>query len=505
MLSIQTKLGNDLIFVDKPNGITTHAVERGQIGLVELLQTSLGKQLWVSHRLDKTTSGAMAFALSAARADQLRIEFAEHRVKKTYWLVTDRQSRLDRYEVRTADGAETHFERIKRSPFFELWKAFPFSGKTHQIRKHAAEIHLPILGDPTYGGSDFPTLCLHSQKLEIPGEAAFESPPPRYFERLGFLKDARLVKWIFDIDRRQRLFNFLNHREQILRLIDSDELILDSYNDGLALQWYAEKLEEKDQTRIQFLANLLGHPLLIQQRKNRGQDPHSNPILELAVVDNQKLPDEWTALEDDLKFRIAKNRGLSFGIFVDQRANRRWVRAASAGKRVLNLFCYTGGFSVAAAKGGASQVISVDLSQKYIDWSKENFELNSLSLEHHLFVAADAFDYLQIAQKRAQKGNQEDRFDLIVCDPPTFARSGSRVLKLDKDYPKLVESCLSVLKPRGTLLFACNIENVSEDFLLKKMIAQFPKTKIEVVSADWDCRWVDRPAGMKAYRLTLIN
>lgn len=485
--SIWHRLGRDILFADKPFGLNTHASDLGRMGFAEMLEASLEKKIFVAHRLDKTTSGAMVFTLSAARAEELRVEFSSRQVKKTYLFVTDRKSQNDQHQVQSDDGAETLLERVKRSPFYELWSAKPVSGKTHQIRKHAAQVGLAILGDNTYGGSPFPVLCLHAQRLELPGEDPFETPPPRYFERLGLLRDSLLVTWLAEIDRRQRLFHFLERRKDIVRLVDHQDLVLDDLGETLIASWYGKPLNEAGINRLHFLSNLLGKPLLIQPRLNRGEDPNSNPQIEV-----REAPEEWTGSENGLTYRLARNRGLSFGIFVDQRKNRDWVQKHSRGLRVLNLFAYTGGFSVAAAHGGAEKVVTVDISNKYLNWAKENFTLNGLALEPHLFISADAMDFVKRAKKRGEV------YDLIICDPPSFARHDGSTFKLEKALDELMAGCLKVLAPKGHLLFSCNLESLNAQALIKKAKSLSPMAEVQTAPVAWDCQWEDHPSSMKA-------
>ena len=113
--------------------------------------------------------------------------------------------------------------------------------------------------------------------------------------------------------------------------------------------------------------------------QQRGQDPHSRQQF------HSDMPDEWTAEEEGLRYYLRRNQSLSPGLFLDQRANRRWLRDQSTDRSVLNLFSYTGGFSLNAAFGGAHQVVSVDLSRSFLAWSRANFALNKIDAEHHEF------------------------------------------------------------------------------------------------------------------------
>ena len=165
---------------------------------------------------------------------------------------------------------------------------------------------------------------------------------------------------------------------------------------------------------------------------------------------------EIEIVENGLRFGIQPYDGFSVGLFLEQRENRRRVRDAAAGRRVLNAFAYTCGFSVAAATGGAVSVDSVDLSKRYLEWGKRNFERNGLDLEPHRFFCSDIFEFF----KRARR--QDRRYDLIVLDPPTFGRlrRPRRVFVLEKELGQLCEEAIERLEPDGLILLATNCRNI---------------------------------------------
>jgi 23S rRNA (cytosine1962-C5)-methyltransferase len=154
--------------------------------------------------------------------------------------------------------------------------------------------------------------------------------------------------------------------------------------------------------------------------------------------------------EGGLRFLVNLTDYLDTGLFLDHRPTRALVRERSAGKDVLNLFAYTGSFSVYAASGGARSVTTVDLSNTYVDWARDNFRLNDLALEPHEFIAANVMDYLP----RLPSGCM----DMIVCDPPTFSNSKKMpgVFDVQRDHPALINQCLRLLRPEGTLWFSTN-------------------------------------------------
>ncbi|MBV8656203.1 MAG: class I SAM-dependent methyltransferase, partial [Burkholderiales bacterium] len=131
----------------------------------------------------------------------------------------------------------------------------------------------------------------------------------------------------------------------------------------------------------------------------------------------------------------------------------------AAGKRFLNLFSYTGSFSVYAATGGATESVTVDLSNTYLDWAARNFELNGMDPARHTRVRADVFRYLDDAV------SQRQQFDLIVMDPPSFSNSAKMidVLDVQRDHARLVTQCLSLLTPGGVLYFSNNFRGFEMD------------------------------------------
>ena len=168
----------------------------------------------------------------------------------------------------------------------------------------------------------------------------------------------------------------------------------------------------------------------------------------------EKLNEEkefFTVEENGLKFNINLSDYLDTGLFLDHRLTRQMVKDEAKGKRVLNLFCYTGSFSVYAASGGAATVTSVDLSKTYLDWAKENFTLNSLEeIEKYHLIHADVKQYL--------KTLQPESFDLVVMDPPTFSNSKRMkdFLDIQRDHVELLNDVLNATTPGGNIYFSTN-------------------------------------------------
>jgi 23S rRNA (cytosine1962-C5)-methyltransferase len=161
--------------------------------------------------------------------------------------------------------------------------------------------------------------------------------------------------------------------------------------------------------------------------------------------------------EGGLKFLVNLTDYLDTGLFIDHRITRDMVRKAAAGKRVLNLFCYTGSFSVYAAAGDAKTIVSADLSNTYLDWAQQNMELNGFSGQQYSYERVDVLQYLPTLDKES--------FDLIVLDPPTFSNSKSMkdVLDIQPMHVELVNECLRVLSPGGVLYFSTNARKFELD------------------------------------------
>jgi 23S rRNA (cytosine1962-C5)-methyltransferase len=164
------------------------------------------------------------------------------------------------------------------------------------------------------------------------------------------------------------------------------------------------------------------------------------------------------ATEHHLRFAIDFGAGYSVGLFVDQRENRRFVRQAKP-ERLLNCFAYTCSFSVAAASAGA-QTVNVDLSKKSLERGRQNFVLNSLSIEGHKFIADDVRPVLRRLARRSEK------FDMIILDPPTFSRTkGGEAFHVESDFEELIVAAFELIDGSGRILLSTNCETLSAQAL----------------------------------------
>jgi 23S rRNA (cytosine1962-C5)-methyltransferase len=156
--------------------------------------------------------------------------------------------------------------------------------------------------------------------------------------------------------------------------------------------------------------------------------------------------------EGGLKFIVNLSDYLDTGLFLDHRTTRMLVRSLARGKSMLNLFSYTGIFSVYAAAGGAMRIQSVDLSNTYLTWARANFNLNALLSPSYTFLRSDVTAFLR------EERNRNGKWDIIVVDPPTFSNSSMAETDFDvnKHWPSLLNSCAALLSPDGIIIFSTN-------------------------------------------------
>lgn len=242
------------------------------------------------------------------------------------------------------------------------------------------------------------------------------------------------------------------------RIYDKDlpefPLIIDVYDDKIYLAEYKAKhhLTEEEHELwlneslrvIAKVVNVGEDKIYIKERKRKTE----------RTDQYQKTGEEkefFVVEEGGLKFNINLSDYLDTGLFLDHRITREIVRKEAEGKKVLNLFAYTGSFSVYAAAGGASEVTTVDLSNTYIQWAKANFELNGFmdAAKYH-FITADVLQFLDELKLNS--------FDLMVMDPPTFSNSKKMkdFLDIQQDHVELINKCLLALRPGGILYFSTN-------------------------------------------------
>jgi len=471
-----------LLVVNKPAGWNTHAPSPyAGDGIYEWLRHREPRwsTLAILHRLDKETSGVLVFGKTPAANRSLTEQFTDHRVRKKYRLLTDRPGPAGEISVKSAlvrvgekyvsrplhagaEVAETRFRPLVGG----LIEADPFTGRTHQIRVQAAESGFPILGDTLYGGGPAGRVCLHAAEISfahpVTGEmVTFKAPEDFGAEACQALRSAVIEPEVTDAFRLIHGASDAWPGWYVERL---GEYLLSQAEQALS----AEQLAELGRLVERFAARGAYHKILSRQVR-RSTTAEASPQLVLG----EAAPERFAIRENGIQFELGFNEGYSVGLFLDQRDNRRRLVSghiaadfpvrANAGPvawEVLNVFAYTCGFSVCAARAGA-KTTSLDLSKKYLEWGRRNFSLNGLDPAAHDFIYGDAFDWLRRLGKKGRA------FDVVVLDPPTFSQSKEHgTFRADKDYGKLVAAALPVLKPGGVLLASTNAADwAPEEFL----------------------------------------
>jgi 23S rRNA (cytosine1962-C5)-methyltransferase len=236
---------------------------------------------------------------------------------------------------------------------------------------------------------------------------------------------------------------------ECVRLLHDETTLLriDKYGSVLAIYWYIERPPlQSEQNDFDRLASCVGAEQWIVYPKQKQQTFNGSEIKESF---------SWQAPEHGIMYELRSNHGASPGLFLDQRQQRLWALQNTDGKRVLNLFCYTSGFTLNALKGGAQQVTSVDISASALAWSRSNVLKNDLDVERTVFLKDDS---RQVLKRSLARGT---RYDIVVCDPPTFSRGKGAVFSLKREFRKLLRACSLVVEPGGHLLFSTNFEGMS--------------------------------------------
>jgi 23S rRNA (cytosine1962-C5)-methyltransferase len=274
---------------------------------------------------------------------------------------------------------------------------------------------------------------------------------------------------------RQELGLIDNETTNVFRLVNAegDEmpgLVIDFYNGTAVTQFHSIGIFLQKDKIINALRQVLGQKLNAIFDKSESTMPFKSAIRPVnGYLWNTST--NFEVQENSNRFKIDWVLGQKTGFFIDQRENRKLVMTYSKGKNVLNMFCYTGGFSVYALRGGANIVHSVDSSKKAIELTNENVELNFPNCSNHEAIAFDAFDYL----------NSTDHiYDLIILDPPAFAKHNEAVHNALQGYKRLSQRAIEIIKPGGLIFtFSCS-QVVSREEFRKSVFAAAANAKRKV-------------------------
>lgn len=249
-------------------------------------------------------------------------------------------------------------------------------------------------------------------------------------------------------------------------------LTVDLYGDYAVFSWYNSYVYQIRKVISEAFRQVFPEVLGTYEKiRFKGLDYES------AHVYGQEAPDFFTVLENGVLYQVFMNDGLMTGIFLDQHEVRgSLVDGLAMGKSLLNMFSYTAAFSVAAAMGGASQTTSVDLAKRSRELSQAHFQANGISTDDHRFVVMDVFEYFKYAKRKGLT------YDVIVLDPPSFARNKKQTFSVAKDYHKLISQSLEILNPGGIIIASTNAANVSRQKFTEQIDKGFAGRSYQILN-----------------------
>ena len=338
-------------------------------------------------------------------------------------------------------------------------------------------------------------------------KTTFRAPVPSEFAR--WLADGDLGVGIYDepalftraLQRAVARRYALGHAAERTPMTDTFRLVneagdglpalaIDVYGEHVVVQLYAGETGEDPWERSEPRARVLdtvhalgftGVYLKVRPRQaNLLVDTRRDDLAPREPVRGESAPEPLVVQEEGMPISVSLGDGLSTGVFLDQRRNRRRVRELAGGKDVLNLFSYTCAFSLAAAEGGAMSTTSVDAAVVALERGRENLRaaglLDSPQPGAHRFVAEDVFAWL------ARAASKNERFDLAVCDPPSYSKTKKRRFVAASDYEELAAKVLVLLRPHGALLACTNHRGTTAARFRKTLFAAARAARREVAS-----------------------
>jgi len=500
-----------LLVADKPAGVPSQAArEHDRDDFPTRLRAYLAARdgarevyLGTHQRLDRDTSGVLAYARRKDANRALAEQFEGRSVDKGYVAAVSgykggnrtlrhRLGPLEDGRVRVVDArdrrgqdAETEVRVLSTHEDRALLELKLITGRTHQARAQLAAVSAPIAGDRVYGGPPAPRLLLHARSLTMRHPVSntsmtFTREPPRTFAR-----------WLEHGDRsplapfdRAAVDDALNlareDRYGLGRAADTDAfrlvneagdalpgIAIDVYGDHLVVSLYGDEAVAEREAILDAIHELGFAGIYLKVRPKQANvigDGRNENIAPSVPVRGTAAPKELEVRELGLPYLARLGDGLSTGIFLDQRENRRRVRELSAGKRVLNLFAYTCPFTIAAAAGGASRTVSVDAARAALERGERGLEHAALAGAHHAFVVDDVVTWLEATKRK------RDRFDLVILDPPSYSTVGkTRFSTSGGDYRPLAARAMSVVAEGGYLL-ACSNHRQTVQAKLRRLL-----------------------------------
>ena len=234
-----------------------------------------------------------------------------------------------------------------------------------------------------------------------------------------------------------------------------DDITIDYYDNHLLITWYTKESYLVKDKLIKNLQKIL-NPSSIYQKKRFGQKgSYIDDSDDFLIGDKPSFP--IIVKQNNIKYAVYLDDGAMTGVFLDQRETRETLKRIYAkDKTVLNTFSYTGAFSVALALGGAKSTTSVDLAKRSLKKTQEQFAVNNIKdLSNHKIIVQDVFEYFKYAIKKDLK------YDIVIADPPSFARSKKYTFSVAKDYKDLLKQIIQITNKNGLIVASTNYSKIS--------------------------------------------
>ncbi len=492
---------DDLIVVDKPPFAPVQAPERGDDvhGRLRALLSAGEKApvyLGVHHRLERDVSGVCVFTRRKEANRTIAEQFERRRTERTYIAAVvglpgpksrgvQPDSGVLRHRLAPGEGGQRvllpnarggepsalRYRVLERRGERTLLEIRPEPGNPIDLPAQLAAEGTPILGDARHDGPPAHRLGLHLGALTLrhphDGRAVtFQSPLPAFFsdwlEGREPLGNAAIVEQRLREAAERRFNAFSAPGTDAFRLAHAEGdglpgVTVDVYGDYLVVSLYDDESLAARETILDGAFQLGPAGIYLKLRPKHASrivDGRSEQFSPKDPVRGLPAPEPLVVHELGLPHESRLGEGLSTGIFLDQRENRRRVREMARGLSVLNLFAYTCPFTVAAVAGGAKKTVSVDVSRGALEWARRNLDRIGADPEAHLLVEADAIKWLEKGAER------HGLFDLVILDPPSFATTKQTRFSAESDYKKLAAQCMRILGPGGRLLACTNHKGI---------------------------------------------
>lgn len=252
-------------------------------------------------------------------------------------------------------------------------------------------------------------------------------------------------------------------------------LTIDYFDGYYVFNWYNKGIYTFKEKILSAFMNVTPFKGIYEKRRF---DEGGQVVQGDSFVCGEEAPTPLVMMENNNYYALDFNDGGMVGLFLDQRDVRNCIQKKYAkGRRVLNMFSYTGGFSIAAAVGGALNTVSVDVAKRSLEWTEENLYLNDLSLMSNEIIITDVFDYFDTAHKNGEK------FDMIVLDPPSHSKTKKKIFSVEKHYQELIEKSVRLLNDDGIIVASTNHSGLSREKFMSQIEDGFKaeKSKFKII------------------------